>query len=122
MAMKVHLSRNWKWVAWFAMAGFLVMMVWAGYQHLTHNDLPRSPTVVDLIFIGLCPESLLSIFLIDMNVGSFDFYSTYFLLALWNAFLYGNIAAALVGLRQIYRSEFYTSGRLGTGSRVASAK
>ena len=109
-------------MARFAAAGFLVLMLWAGYQHLTLNNLPRTPAAVDWILVVLCPWSMVSAFLVDLNVGSLEFYSLYFVVGLANTFLYGNIAAAIIGLRELFGAESYTSGRLGTGSRVASEK
>jgi hypothetical protein len=118
----MFINKNWKWVITFATTGFVVTISWATYQVLMQNHVPRNATLIDWAFIVLCPESIVSMFLVDWNIGTESFYWLYFVLGLVNAWVYGGIAAGIIGFRELFSSSYYRSGRLATGSRVASSK
>jgi hypothetical protein len=69
-----------------ALAGFLVAVVVWAYSELTDAGHVNMP--VWTVFVILCPPSLLTVPLIDVEPGSIDFAFVWFVVALLNAGLY----------------------------------
>lgn len=55
---------------------------------------------VDIAFTLLCPPSLLSVPVIDAEIGTSGFYFLFSIIGVINAALYGGIAAAIVRFRK----------------------
>jgi hypothetical protein len=74
------------------MFGFAVTAIFVSYQLLTDSQpaLHRESTFM-LLFIALCPPSLLSVAVIDAEVGTNGFYFLWTVIALMNAGLYAGI-------------------------------
>lgn len=89
----------------FVMAG----VIWA-YSELTDSSPPR-PLNFPLwtIFMVLCPSSLLTIPLIDVEPGSVDFALMWFVVGLVNAALYATIGIVVGKFRWKADEEPHTS-------------
>jgi hypothetical protein len=95
------MSKDWRTILGFAAVGFGVTAVFVAYQVLTDASPPPPPNMPVLtMFIILCPSSLLTIPLIDIEIGSEGFYPLWTVVALINTALYAVIGAAYVGLRK----------------------
>lgn len=79
----------------FAMLGFSITALFVAYQLLTDSvsDAPREPAMM-IFFVVLCPPSLLSV-PVDPEVGSRAFYFLWIVVGIFNAGLYGTIAALI---------------------------
>lgn len=83
--------------------GFAVAAVFACYQLLTDSQSPISRnSVLMLVFVVLCPPSLLSI-AFETEIGTSNFYFLWTVIGLLNAGFYATIRA-LVG-RRLQRPE-----------------
>jgi len=78
--------------------GLLVTVAIAGYLVLTES-YPNPPhelsTPLLVLFLALCPPSLLSALFIDAEIGTSGFYLVWFFVALLNAGLYASVGAAI---------------------------
>jgi multidrug transporter EmrE-like cation transporter len=81
-----------------AVLGFSVTAAFVAYQLITDMQSPisRNPALM-ILFVVLCPPSLLSLAFNNMEVGSGDFYSLWAVIGVVNAGLYGS--ARLLMLR-----------------------
>lgn len=80
----------------FAMLGFAVAAFFVAYQLLT-STLPDSPrdTPVMIAFVVLCPPSLLSVLVREVEIGTHAFYFVWAVIAILNAAFYGTISALI---------------------------
>ncbi len=85
----------------FAAAGLGIPVVWVFYQLLTHPS-PWSlvNNLLSVIFIIFCPPVLLAIPLIDVEIGTGEFYVLWTLVGLLNGALYAVTGAAYVRSRK----------------------
>jgi hypothetical protein len=67
------------------------------------NYSSHNPGIFGWILVSLCPESLICAVMIDLKIGSQDFYFLYFLIGLANAGLYGLNTAMILGIRDSLR-------------------
>jgi hypothetical protein len=74
-----------------AVVGFAMAAVIWGYSELTASSTPPFNLPLWGAFILLCPPSLLTIPLIDVEPGSIDFTITWLMIGLLNSTLYGAI-------------------------------
>jgi len=77
----------------WAVAGLLITCALAAY--LTLTDFSPSPKPLLVLFIAVCPTSLLSIPFIDAEPGTSGFYFIWSIIALLNSALYAFIGAAV---------------------------
>ena len=75
-----------------AMFGFAITAIFVSYQLLTDSQtaLHRDSSIM-LLLIVLCPPSLLSVAVIDAEIGTNGFYLLWTVIALMNAGLYAGI-------------------------------
>jgi hypothetical protein len=78
-----------KFLIGFAGLGFLLGVVIWVYSEVSARSLHPVNIRLWTVFIALCPPSLLSIPFIDVEPGTFDFTTMWFVIALINAGLYG---------------------------------
>lgn len=78
------------------MLGFSITALFVAYQLLTDSlsDSPRNSAML-IFFVILCPPSLLTIPIIDAEVGTSGFYFLWIVVGILNAALYGTIAALI---------------------------
>jgi hypothetical protein len=95
--MKDTLRKHWKSVLRFAVVGFVVPAAWVAYE-VVFDPSGRS-IIVALVFVVFCPPSLLSVPIIDAEIGTSAFYFVFSIVALLNAALYGFFATAVLRLR-----------------------
>ena len=79
-----------------AVVGFVVTAAFVRYQLLTdpQSPLTRNPVLM-VMFVVLCPPSLLSLPFIDAEVGTTDFYFLWTFIAFLNAALYASVRALI---------------------------
>jgi hypothetical protein len=84
----------------FAALGFVIAAAIGAYSQLTDSSPPR-PLNVPLwtTFMILCPSSLLSVPMIDVEPGSVDFVIMWFVIGLVNSSLYAVVGMVLGRLR-----------------------
>jgi hypothetical protein len=100
--MKIINHENWKVILGAAVAGFAMTAVFVAYQVVT-DTYPKPPEpnmLAILLFVILCPPSLLSVPIIDAEIGTSGFYFVFLIVALLNAALYGAVAALVLRLRK----------------------
>jgi len=80
-----------------AVLGFSVTAAFVVYQLVTDVQSPisRNPAFM-LLFVVLCPPSLLSLASNKTEVGSGDFYTLWAVIGVLNAALYGSVRALLM--------------------------
>jgi hypothetical protein len=85
----------------FAAVGLGVFVAWVIYQMLT-NPSPWSPlnNLLSAMFMILCPPVLLTIPLMDDEIGTRGIYVVWMIVAVLNAALYAAIGSAYVGKRK----------------------
>ncbi len=85
----------------FAVVGLGIPVAYVGFQMLTEPS-PWSPlnTLLSAIFMIFCPAALLTIPLIDVEIGTGGFYVVWMVVALLNAALYVVVGSAYVRLRK----------------------
>jgi hypothetical protein len=96
--MKGTLRKNWKTVLRFALAGAVVTAVFAAYEVLF--DPSGHSTIAALLCVAFCPPSLLSVPIIDAEIGTGAFYFVFSIVALLNAALYGFAVTLILHLRR----------------------
>jgi hypothetical protein len=86
----------------FAAVGLGITVVWLVCQMLT-NPSPWSPlnTVLSVVFMILCPPVLITIPLLDDQIGTGGFLVLSMAVALLNGALYAGFGSAYVGLRKL---------------------
>lgn len=95
--------KPWKRNLGFGSLGLAITLFFVVYQLLT--DPTAAPphrlndSLIVLLFI-LCPPSLLSIPIIDAEVGTSGFYFLWSVIGLLNAALYAAIGAMIIGRRK----------------------
>jgi hypothetical protein len=79
-----------------AMLGFAVTAAFVSYQLLTdvQSPLSRNPGMM-MLFLVLCPPSLLSIVFRSVEVGSNAFYFIWIIIGVLNGALYASLRALL---------------------------
>jgi hypothetical protein len=92
------MKKNWKRNFRFGLLGLAIAFFFVVYQLGSDQWLP-SPLNVSLmvLFMVLCPPSLLSIPIIDAEVGTSFFYVIWSIIGVLNAVLYMAIAAMTAG-------------------------
>jgi len=80
-----------------AVLGFTITAVFVTYQLITDVQSPisRNPLLM-VAFVVLCPPSLLSVPVIDAEVGTSAFYFVWTVIGVLNAALYGGVRALLL--------------------------
>jgi hypothetical protein len=79
-----------------AVLGFTITAAFVSYQLLSDPQSPIGRNLgVMLTFVILCPPSLLSIPLIDVEVGTNGFYIVWIVIGMLNAALYAGIRVLL---------------------------
>jgi len=80
-----------------AVLGVTITAVFVTYQLITDPQSPisRSPVFM-LLFVVLCPPSLISLAFNSAEVGSGDFYTLWAVIGVLNAALYGSVRALLL--------------------------
>jgi multidrug transporter EmrE-like cation transporter len=87
-----------------ALVGFVVTAAFVRYQMMTgvESPLSRNPALM-LMFVVLCPSSLLSLAFSTVEVGTSNFYVLWTGIGVLNAALYGSVRAIL--LRRLKKAE-----------------
>lgn len=85
-----------------AIFGFATTVLFVSYQFTIDFSVPasRSTTLLIGFFTILCPPALLSIPIIDAEVGTSGFYVLWVFIAIVNSVLYSAIAGAIEKLRR----------------------
>jgi hypothetical protein len=83
----------------FGLLGLIVTSLVVAYQIVT-NGTASVPLPLLVLFIVLCPASVLSIPFIDAEVGTSGFYFIWTFIGLLNAVLYAAIATMIVRRRK----------------------
>ncbi len=78
----------------FAMIGLSVTALFVMYQLLTDPGSSRDHRIM-IAFLFLCPPSLLSVAVIDAEVGTSAFYFLWTIIGFLNAALYGTVSALI---------------------------
>jgi hypothetical protein len=81
-----------KLTLFLTLLGFATAAVIWGYAELTAYSPPHTNIVLLCIFALLCPVSLLSAALIDIDPGTIDFRITWLVIGILNSLLYGVVA------------------------------
>ncbi|HKI00196.1 MAG TPA: hypothetical protein VJ999_13930 [Candidatus Sulfotelmatobacter sp.] len=85
----------------FAALGLAITIMFVVYQLATDPISPSSRDhAVMITFMIFCPPSLLSVPIIDAEVGSRGFYFVWGFIGLLNAALYAAVGAMIFGRRQ----------------------
>ncbi|MGA7852794.1 MAG: hypothetical protein WCA15_05665 [Candidatus Acidiferrales bacterium] len=90
------MEKSRKSILGWGLVGLGVTAVFVVYQLIMDTYPPRGPMAVDIVFMLLCPPSVLSVPVIDAEIGTSGFYFLFSIIGLINAALYGGIAAAIV--------------------------
>ena len=95
------MSKDRRMVLRFAAVGLGIEVVWVVYQKLT-DPSPWSllNNLLSAIFVILCPPVLLTIPLIDVEIGTGGVYVVWMVVVLLNAALYAVTGSAYVGMRK----------------------
>lgn len=93
-----------------AIVGFLVATVIWAYSELTDSSAPHFNLALWTAFIVLCPPSLLSAPLIDVEPGSSGFTMMWLVIGLVNSGLYGAIGMVFGKLRWKPETETVLAG------------
>ena len=86
----------------WAITGLGITVLFVAYQHLIDFRVPAPPSTLGLTFFFtiLCPPALLSIPIIDAEIGTRDFYILWAVIAVLNAMLYAIIGVLVTRLRK----------------------
>ena len=95
--MKNTVRKHSKTVLRFAVVGFAVTAIFVVYEVLF--DPTGHSFTAGLLCLVLCPPSLLSVPIIDAEIGTGGYYFVFSTVALLNAALYGFIATTVLHLR-----------------------
>jgi hypothetical protein len=90
---------NWKRNLGFGLLGLIITSFVVAYQVLTNGTASVPPPLL-VLFIALCPASVLSIPFIDAEVGTSGFYFIWTFIGLLNSVLYAAIATMIVRRRK----------------------
>jgi hypothetical protein len=93
------MKKNWKRNLGFGLLGLIITSLVVSYQIVTNGTAP-APLPLLVLFIALCPTSVLSIPFIDAEVGTSGFYFIWTFIGLLNALLYAGIGAMIAGRRK----------------------
>jgi hypothetical protein len=104
-----------------AILGFAITAIFVAYRFTIDFRAPASRSTSLLIgfFTVLCPPALLSIPIIDVEVGTSGFYVLWVFIAVVNAVLYSAIAGAIARLRR--EGSFSASNITSAATLPASA-
>jgi hypothetical protein len=92
------MNKDWRTILLFAVVGFGISAACVLWQVLTDSSPPHPDVLILMIFILLCPPSLLTAPLIDVDIGTPGFYQMWVIVGIANAALYAIVGALYVGL------------------------
>jgi len=93
------MTKNWKRDLGFGLLGLIATSFVVVYQIVT-NGTASLPLPLLVLFIALCPASVLSIPFIDAEVGTSGFYFIWTFIGLVNAVLYAAVGTVIVRRRK----------------------
>jgi hypothetical protein len=94
------ISRDWRTILRFAVLGLAIAAIFSGFSEMDPAPGSFVALVLGVATLLLCPPSLLTFPLIDVDVGTGGFYVVLMVVALLNAALYAAIGSAYVKIRK----------------------